>query len=99
MDHVIKLVATTTVKDEYGVDRTVKTARGVFCKVRSASRAEFFDGGRNGLNPEYSFVMFAADYQGETIVEYEGKTYSVYRTYRTDADYIEIYVERKGGTN
>lgn len=99
MDHVIRLVATTTVKDEYGVDRTVKTARDVFCKVRSASRAEFFDGGRNGLNPEYSFVMFAADYQGETIVEYEGKTYSVYRTYRTDADYIEIYVERKGGTN
>lgn len=99
MDHVIKLVATTTVKDEYGVDRTVKTARDVFCKVRSASRAEFFDGGRNGLNPEYSFVMFAADYQGESIVEYEGKTYSVYRTYRTDADYIEIYVERKGGTN
>lgn len=99
MDHVIKLVATTTVKDEYGVDRTVKTARDVFCKVRSASRAEFFDGGRNGLNPEYSFVTFAADYQGESIVEYEGKTYSVYRTYRTDADYIEIYVERKGGTN
>lgn len=99
MDHVIKLVATTTVKDEYGVDRMVKTARDVFCKVRSASRAEFFDGGRKGLNPEYSFTMFAADYQGETIVEYEGKTYSVYRTYRTDADYIEIYVERKGGTN
>ena len=43
--------------------------------------------------------MFAADYAGESVIEYEGKTYAVYRTYRTDADYIELYVERKGGTN
>ena len=36
---------------------------------------------------------------GETIVEYDGQTYSVYRSYETDDDYIELYVERKGGTN
>lgn len=99
MDSVIKLIASTTVKDEFGVDIPVKTARDVFCKVRSASRAEFFDGGRNGLNPEYQITMFAADYAGESVIEYEGKTYAVYRTYRTDSDYIELYVERKGGTN
>ena len=99
MDSVINLIAITTHKDDYGVDRQVRTAREVFCRVRSASRAEFFDGGRNGLNPEYKITMFAADYEGESIVEYEGQTYAVYRTYRTDADYIELYVERKGGTN
>lgn len=99
MDSVIKLIATTTVKDEFGVDRTQQTARDVFCRVRSASRAEFFDGGRNGLNPEYQITMFAGDYAGESVVEYEGKTYAVYRTYRSDSDYIELYVERKGGTN
>lgn len=99
MDNVIKLISTTFAKDEYGVDRKTETERQVFCKVRSVTRAEFFDGGRNGLNPEYQMTMFAADYEGEETVEYEGKRYAVYRVYRTDDDYLELYVERKGGTN
>ena len=99
MDNVIKLISTTYTKDEYGVDRKTEKERQVFCKVRSVTRAEFFDGGRNGLNPEYQMTMFAADYEGEEIVKYEDKRYSVYRVYRTDDDYLELYVERKGGTN
>lgn len=99
MDNVIKLISTTFAKDEYGVDRKTETERQVFCQVRSVTRAEFFDGGRNGLNPEYQMTMFAADYEGEEIVKYEDKRYSVYRVYRTDNDYLELYVERKGGTN
>ena len=99
MDAVLSLISKTTAKDEYGVDRVTETAREVFCRVRSASRTEFFDGGRNGLNPEYQFTVFAADYQGESIVEYEGARYAVYRTYRAGSDYLELYAERKGGTN
>lgn len=57
-----------------------------------------FEAGRNGLNPEWRFNVFAGDYQGETVVEYHGATYSIYRTYEND-DYIELYVERKGGTD
>ena len=99
MDNVIKLIGTTYTKDEYGVERKTETERQVFCQVRSVTRAEFFDGGRNGLNPEFQMTMFAADYNGETIVEYETKRYGVYRVYRTDNDYLELYVERRGGTN
>jgi hypothetical protein len=43
--------------------------------------------------------MFAADYEDEPIVEYNGKRYSVYRTFFGKTDSIELYVERKGGTN
>jgi hypothetical protein len=43
--------------------------------------------------------MFNGDYCGESIVEYEGYTYSVYRTFKRRTDTIELYVERKGGTN
>lgn len=99
MDDVIKLLKVQKVKDEYGVDRETYTAREVFCNVRSITRTEFFDAGRNGLNPEYEFTMFHADYEGEVLVEYNGLTYAVYRTYRQEGDYIELYVERKGGTN
>lgn len=73
--------------------------REVFCQVSSVTRQEFFDGGRNGLNPSFVFRVFAGDYCGEELCEYEGRPYSIYRTYLSDSDYMELYAERKGGTN
>ena len=73
--------------------------REVFCQVDSVTQTEFFEGGRNGLNPEYRFTMFAYDYQDERIVEYNGRLYAIYRTYQPRTDIIELYAERKGGTN
>lgn len=96
---VIKLIGTTKTQDKYGVWHQTPTERQVMCQVDSVTRAEFFDAGRNGLNPEFVFTMFQGDYNGESIVEYNGKTYSVYRTYLRRTDRLELYVERKGGTN
>ena len=56
-------------------------------------------GGRNGLNPEYVFTMFEADYDGEQTIEYNDLRYGVYRTYKGRNDTLELYAERKGGTN
>lgn len=100
MDSVIDLIQTTYTKDDYGVPQASDVPREVFCEVQSITRAEFSSAGRNGLNPSYVFSVFIGDYHGERIVRYDGDTYSVYRTYRrADDDYIELYVERKGGTN
>lgn len=100
MDDVLVLLSQEYMKDEYGVPQPLITRKEVFCQVHSATRAEFFEGGRNGLNPTFMFTMFNGDYAGETIVEYQGRTYSIYRTYIVPGtDYIELYVERKGGTN
>ena len=96
---VINLISMTRTQDEYGRWIATPTAKEVYCQVESVTRAEFFDAGRNGLNPEYRFTMFFGDYSGESIVEYQGKTYAVYRTYLRRTDIIELYVERKGGTN
>lgn len=100
MDDVINLISTVYTKDDYGVERPTETSKQVFAKVRSVTRAEFFDGGRNGLNPEYQFTVFFGDYSGEMIAEYNGNRYGIYRVYRADnEDYLELYAERKGGTN
>ena len=96
---VIKLIGTTMTQDKYGVWRPTPSATEVMCQVDSISQSEFFEGGRNGLNPSFKFTMFFGDYHDETIVEYKGNTYSVYRTYYTRTDKVELYVERKGGTN
>lgn len=96
---IITLISVTTSRDEYGVMRKSETSTQVYCSVNSVTQTEFFEGGRNGLNPEYRFTMFKPDYNGQTIVDYNGNRYSVYRTYYGRNDTIELYVERKGGTN
>lgn len=100
MDTYIYLIGKSKVQDETGVWReTSSTPVGVFAQVKSVTRNEFFDGGRNGLNPQYQFTIFRGDYNNETIVKYEGLTYAIYRTYIANSDYIELYAERQGGTN
>lgn len=96
---VINLVSVTKTQDEYGRWIETPTAKEVMCQVESVSRNEFFEAGRNGLNPSFVFTVFFDDYHGEPIVEYKGKPYSVYRTYLRKNDKLELYVERKGGTN
>lgn len=96
---VIKLIGTTQTQDKYGVWRETPSFREVMCQVDSITRSEFFDAGRNGLNPEFKFTLFFGDYDDESMVEYKGKTYAVYRTYYRRTDKVELYVERKGGTN
>ena len=96
---VITLIAETKTQDAYGVWRTSETRREAYAQVDSVTRDEYFEGGRNGLNPEFRFTLFAGDYDCERTVEYDGKRYGVYRTYFARTDTIELYVERKGGVN
>ena len=95
----ITLISETKTQDEYGVWRSTGTERTVFAQVDSVTRSEFFEAGRNGLNPEYRFTLFFADYDGERTVKYNGNAYGIYRTYHARTDIIELYAERKGGTN
>lgn len=96
---VITLISVTRTQDDYGVWRDQETTTDVFCQVDSITQSEFFEAGRNGLNPEYRFRLFFGDYNNQEIVAYNNQRYSVYRTYLRRDDTIELYVERKGGTN
>lgn len=100
MEGVLTLIGATWAQDDRGVRRETSSSRQILCRIDSVTRSEFFEGGRNGLNPEYRFTLFFGDYEGETVCQYEGKQYGIYRTYRVPGtDYMELYAERKGGTN
>ena len=96
---VIKLIKKDYTQDSIGQYVYTETEREVFCDVRSITRVEWFDAGRNGMQPVYIFTMFQPDYEDEKIVEYEGRRYGVYRTYRARNEMLELYVEEKGGLN
>lgn len=93
----IYLIGETWAINSHGVNEPTETRRKVYANVRSISRAEFFDAGRNGLNPSLEMVMFAPDWNNEKIVEYNGNRYTVYRTYYGRNDTLELYLERREG--
>ena len=91
------LVTEKTYKDEMKIQHTMKEERMVYVDVSSVSASEWFDGGRNGLNPEIRFRMFVGDYQGEKIIRYGLTEFAVYRTYVTRNGVIELYCEKRQG--
>lgn len=97
--NVISLITETKTKDALGIYHTDLLKRDVFCNITSVTASEFFDGGRSGFNPEYRMTMFSGDYNGEKVLEYNGQAYAIYRSFIRGTDTIELYVERKGGTN
>lgn len=94
---VIYLLHEEFTKDEYGVYQSTIVKHKVFADVSSVGASEWFEGGRNGLNPELRFRMFAPEYHGEKILEHKGIAYSIYRTYQAKNRIVELYTERKQG--
>lgn len=100
MDDVLTLIGVTYTQDDYGVPQAQPTLKEICCQVGNITRAEYFEAGRNGLNPSFKFTIFAGDYSGETVVGFRGDRYAVYRAYHVPGtDYLELYVQREGGTN
>ena len=96
MTDVITLITQTITTDKYGNEESTETERTVYCEVDSISQTEFYAAANTELNPEYRFTIFFGDYEGESLVKFNGARYSVYRTYRTGDD-LELYTERKIG--
>lgn len=96
MEDVIKLIDEIVVKDEYGNEKvTTSEPKEVFALIASVGRNEFYAAAHAGLKPEITFQIRAADYDREELVEYDGMTYQVIRTYQTGPDWIELVCERK----
>lgn len=94
---IIYLVKETFVQNALKVYESTIEKRKVFAQIDSVSGNEWFEGGRNGLNPELRLRMRSADYQGEQIAEYNGVEYEIYRTYIARNDFIDLYVQRRIG--
>lgn len=96
MLHADVLTLITDSPAEAGVfDPRTETARDVLCTVRSVGMREAYEAMGHGLRPEWVFVLsHDFEYQGEQRCRYHGVEYRVIRTYVTEADGIEITVER-----
>ena len=91
MDAEIKLVSVGETSDD-------DVITSVYATVDPVGRDEFNSAGQMGMKAEYKFTIWAAEYDGQDEVEYNGKRLSIYRTYgaRRD-DKMELYVAERAG--
>lgn len=95
---IINLVRYEYTQNEFGVrKKSEPIKRRVFCHIDSVTGSEYFNGGVNGIRPQFRITMFRYDYNNEEIVEFNDDLFTVYRTYYSTKDDIELYVERRSG--
>lgn len=98
MNDVVVLIKRIYQNDDFGVQQIIEERRReVMCNVRSTNRAEFFSGMQAGLRPEYMMYVHPVEYHGETIAEYNGQQYAIYRIYHKTADCMELYLQQEVG--
>lgn len=83
--------------DTYLNEHIERTRRMVFVQPRSVYNGEFYNASIMGLHPSITLTLTnRADYDGETLVEYEGKIYNVIRAdWKAQRDSISLVLEEK----
>ena len=94
---VIDLISTVLTLDDYGVQQKIEISTSVYAQIKSASQSEFFNGGRNGLNPQLVFVIREEEFEDQETALYSNKRYSIYRTFVRNDGYVELYAEYRKG--
>lgn len=90
MFDVLTLIHTDNTVNAQGDVIQTETPRVVFCEVKSVGLKRKLQAMSAGLKLAYKFVLTCyADYNGEEIVEFNGKRYNVIDTY-VNGDGIEI---------
>lgn len=63
----------------------------VFCSRRSVGQNEYYKSQQAGIKIEAKIEVHTVDYSGQTLAEFEGKRYSIEKTYEPkDSDIVEL---------
>ena len=72
-----------------------ESRRDVYCTVKSIGQQEAYQAMGIGLNPELKVILaHDFEYAGEALCELGGVKYHILRTYITEADGIELTLQR-----
>lgn len=93
---ILKAYGTPTY-DQYGNEVQTVTESEVYVQPRGVYNAEFYNAAQAGLHPTITFALTnRADYDGQKVVEFEGKEYTVIRTdWTAQRDGISLICEER----
>jgi hypothetical protein len=94
-----KLITEVLTKDKTGQSKREKSYTDYLVgEVKSVTQTEFYKADEAGIRPQCVIVMSVFDYESDaTKVLLGSKEYSIYRTYQTGTDRIELYVGERVG--
>jgi SPP1 family predicted phage head-tail adaptor len=94
---VVTLIGLSPAAHEVGTEPQ-ESRHDVFCTVRSIGMQEAYQAMGQGLNPEIKVILpHDFEYAGEPECELGGVRYRILRTYITEADGIELTLQRVTG--
>ena len=77
------------------IDEAVEE-RTIQCEVDSIGRGEWITAQQGGFQSEIMVRVFSVSYNGESLAQYCGKTYEIYRTFQS-GDMTELYLGTRIG--
>ena len=86
----VDLITVAQTQDADGYMTDVETSRTVYADVNNATRQEFYEAYKAGLQIALSMTIRYEDYEGEKLVEFDGKRYKVERLYSSDRERMEL---------
>ena len=101
-DTVITLKSSPVIShDDYGNEIQTTTDREVYAIPRGVYKSEFYAASQIGLHPSITFrITNTEDYQGEKLLEHDGKAYTVVRAdWTAQRDAIDLVCEERIGFN
>jgi len=87
---LIKLISYTFGKNNIGDSVKTPVPREVFANEKSIRQSEFYQAAVQGLRPSIMFEVSLHDYDKEQMLEYDGITYKIIRTYKKNTEVIEL---------
>lgn len=92
MNDICNLINLENKQDDIGNWIAKENTKQVFCEKSSVFQNEFYKAGVLGYKAELKLKLWKSDYNSETVVEFDGTRYDVYRTY-INGDFIELYLK------
>lgn len=97
LDDICHLISVISTQDEIGQPIKQEKEYLVFCSKLSITRAEFNAAGQLGFKPEMMLILDSETYNNESLLEYNQKKYTVYKTFPRSDGFTELYCEVKSG--
>lgn len=97
-----KIVKVTLIKQQetissIGEPIITEVSVPVWGKLSSITREEWFSAYKADFNARHRVRIYDFEYHNEPVAEVNGQRYSIYRTYYSGGDTIELYLGEKGG--
>lgn len=93
----LELGGLKVIVNDNGVEEETLIKREVFCNEKSVTTNEYYQSSQNGNEIKVVFEVKQIDYEKEQYVIYEGESYKIVRTYKSNSEDIELHCALKEG--